>query len=325
MAINDAVDWSTDLGGGVARRPDPGGHVPVRRGDAVRARAVGPVGRPRRRRDRRQAAPPPGPQLPPDRDDSRVACSSRPGIGDRVDDKTRAMRGYEGPWIVPALETAGFAPETRQRRGDEPPPLRPRRRAAPGGWLARRSRTRRSSPSRPSGRSPSATTRGSSRRTSSPSSARRDLGQAGLGRRASTRSCPACPSCPTGGHSTGHQAVIVRGAGEGARTLAFFGDLLMRPWAANPRWVTVVRRLPARLGHPQGRAVRAGRRGGLDRGAVARGAPPDRTAGARPRPVRVRGSLGHPKVRVAPPGYGRGVIPGPRRRGPSSDTPSLAR
>ena len=43
---------------------------------------------------------------------------------------------------------------------------------------------------------------------------------------------------PTGGHSTGHQAVIVRGVGEGARTLAFFGDLLMRPWAANPRWVT---------------------------------------------------------------------------------------
>ena len=23
-----------------------------------------------------------------------------------------------------------------------------------------------------------------------------------------------------------------------ARTLAFFGDLFMRPWAANPRWVT---------------------------------------------------------------------------------------
>ena len=42
----------------------------------------------------------------------------------------------------------------------------------------------------------------------------------------------------TGGHSAGHQAVIVRGTGDGARTLAFFGDLLMRPWAANPRWVT---------------------------------------------------------------------------------------
>ncbi|MGP1674645.1 MAG: MBL fold metallo-hydrolase, partial [Candidatus Limnocylindrales bacterium] len=34
------------------------------------------------------------------------------GIGERVDDKTRAMRVYEGPAIVPALETAGFLPET---------------------------------------------------------------------------------------------------------------------------------------------------------------------------------------------------------------------
>ena len=54
---------------------------------------------------------------------------------------------------------------------------------------------------------------------------------------ANARSCPASRSC-TGGHSTGHQAVIVRGGGDGGRTLAFLGDLLMRPWAANPRWVT---------------------------------------------------------------------------------------
>ena len=38
----------------------------------------------------------------------------------------------------------------------------------------------------------------------------------------------------TGGHSKGHQAIVVRGTGEGARTLAFFGDLGMRPWSANP-------------------------------------------------------------------------------------------
>ena len=35
---------------------------------------------------------------------------------------------------------------------------------------------------------------------------------------------------PPGGHRPG--------TGDGARTLAFFGDLMMRPWAANPRWVT---------------------------------------------------------------------------------------
>lgn len=39
----------------------------------------------------------------------------------------------------------------------------------------------------------------------------------------------------TGGHSGGHQAVVVRGRD---RTVAFFGDLCMRPWSANPRWVT---------------------------------------------------------------------------------------
>src|SRR6266550_9246039 len=32
------------------------------------------------------------------------------GIGDRLDDKTRQMRGYEGPWIEPALQKAGFDP-----------------------------------------------------------------------------------------------------------------------------------------------------------------------------------------------------------------------
>jgi glyoxylase-like metal-dependent hydrolase (beta-lactamase superfamily II) len=42
----------------------------------------------------------------------------------------------------------------------------------------------------------------------------------------------------TGGHSKGHQAVVVRGTGPGATTLAFFGDLGMRPWSANPRWIT---------------------------------------------------------------------------------------
>jgi glyoxylase-like metal-dependent hydrolase (beta-lactamase superfamily II) len=38
----------------------------------------------------------------------------------------------------------------------------------------------------------------------------------------------------TGGHSGGHQAIVVRGP-EG--TVGFFGDLCMRPWSSNPRWV----------------------------------------------------------------------------------------
>ena len=38
----------------------------------------------------------------------------------------------------------------------------------------------------------------------------------------------------TGGHSGGHQAVVVRGPNG---TVGFFGDLCMRPWSAHPRWV----------------------------------------------------------------------------------------
>ncbi len=39
----------------------------------------------------------------------------------------------------------------------------------------------------------------------------------------------------TGGHSGGHQAVIVRGPNG---TVGFIGDLFMRPWGANPRWIS---------------------------------------------------------------------------------------
>jgi glyoxylase-like metal-dependent hydrolase (beta-lactamase superfamily II) len=46
---------------------------------------------------------------------------------------------------------------------------------------------------------------------------------------------PGVTVVPTGGHSAGHQGVVVRGRD---RTVAFFGDLCMRPWSANPRWVT---------------------------------------------------------------------------------------
>lgn len=46
---------------------------------------------------------------------------------------------------------------------------------------------------------------------------------------------PGVSVVPTGGHSGGHQGVVVRGR---RGTVAFFGDLAMRPWSANPRWVT---------------------------------------------------------------------------------------
>ncbi len=42
---------------------------------------------------------------------------------------------------------------------------------------------------------------------------------------------PGVSVVPTGGHSFGHQAIVVRGS---RGTVAFFGDLCMRPWSANP-------------------------------------------------------------------------------------------
>jgi glyoxylase-like metal-dependent hydrolase (beta-lactamase superfamily II) len=38
----------------------------------------------------------------------------------------------------------------------------------------------------------------------------------------------------TGGHTAGHQAVVVRGR---SGTVGFFGDLCMRPWSAEPTWL----------------------------------------------------------------------------------------
>ena len=53
MAMNDAVDWRADLGGGVHVALVQAGTFRSDAGHALRARAVGPVGRPRHRRDRR--------------------------------------------------------------------------------------------------------------------------------------------------------------------------------------------------------------------------------------------------------------------------------
>ena len=62
---------------------------------------------------------------------------------------------------------------------------------------------------------------------------------------------------PTGGHSFGHQAIVVRGAN---RTLGFFGDLFMRPWGANPRWVTAFDDFPSIRSRSRARCSPARRR-----------------------------------------------------------------
>lgn len=236
MPINDAVDWARDLGGGT--------RVALVRAGTFRSDAGALLG------------PVPwslwGGLVADELDDKRrllqvLNCLLietpagrvlvETGIGERVDEKTRAMRVYEGPAIVPALEAAGFHPDTvdvvamSHLHFDHA-----------GGLL-------RADGSRAFPRATIVAQRAewevalgdNPRLVASyvqPELALvRDWGAEGWADGA-REVLPGVSVVPTGGHSTGHQAIVVRGGGPGGRTLAFFGDLMMRPWAANPRWVT---------------------------------------------------------------------------------------
>jgi glyoxylase-like metal-dependent hydrolase (beta-lactamase superfamily II) len=157
------------------------------------------------------------------------------GIGERIDDKGRAMRRYEGDPIVPALHDAGFDPATVDvvamshlhfdhagglLLGDGTKAF-PRARiiAQRAEWeIALDSNSRIvASYDQPELR------------------LARDWG-AEAWADGEVEVMPGVSVVPTGGHSKGHQAIVVRAPG--GRTLAFFGDLCMRPWSANPRWIT---------------------------------------------------------------------------------------
>jgi glyoxylase-like metal-dependent hydrolase (beta-lactamase superfamily II) len=236
MAMNDAVDWAIELGGGThvalvqagTFRSDAGtlfGPVPwVLWGKLVEGEIDG---------DRRllQALNCLLVQTP----SGRVLVET--GIGERVDDKTRAMRSYEGPWIAASLEAVGFLPESVNvvalshlhfdhagglLRADG-------EKAFPHATIvAQKAEWEIALDENP--RLVASYVQPELKLVESWGKQGWADGEKEL--------LPGVSVVPTGGHSTGHQAVIVRGSGDGARTLAFFGDLLMRPWGANPRWVT---------------------------------------------------------------------------------------
>jgi glyoxylase-like metal-dependent hydrolase (beta-lactamase superfamily II) len=234
--MNDAVDWARDLGGGVSVALVQAGTF---RSDA--GTLFGPV---------------PwvlwGGLVTDEVDDKRRLLQAlncllietpsgralvETGIGERVDEKTRAMRDYEGPWIASALENAGFLPESVNvvamshlhfdhagglLRADGS-------RAFPHAKIvAQKAEWEVALGDNP--RLVASYVQPELRLVET-------LGKQGWAD-GEEEVMPGVSVVPTGGHSAGHQAVIVRGTGDGARTLAFFGDLLMRPWAANPRWVT---------------------------------------------------------------------------------------
>jgi glyoxylase-like metal-dependent hydrolase (beta-lactamase superfamily II) len=236
VPINDAVDWSLDLGGGVrvaliqagTFRSDAGtlfGPVPRILWDSLVTEEIDHEHRLLQALNCLLVETPAG----------RVLVET--GIGERVSDKVRDMRAYEGPPIAPALATAGFEPASvdivamSHLHFDH----------AGGLLLADGSRAFPRAKIVAQRAEWEIALRDNPRLVASYDQPEirlvRSWGEDGWadGER---EVLPGVSVVRTGGHSAGHQAIVVRGAGARARTLAFFGDLCMRPWAANPRWVT---------------------------------------------------------------------------------------
>lgn len=233
MPIDHAVDWSGDLGGGTrvsliqagSFRSDAGalfGPVPRILWDRLVSAEIDHEHRLLQALNCLLVETPAG----------RVLIET--GIGERLPDKIRDMRRYEGKPIVAAMTEAGFDPATVDlvvmshlhfdhagglMRADGKKAF-PRARivAQQAEW--------------------DIALTDNSRVVASYDQLELRLvqrwGKAGMVD-GDVELLPGVSVIRTGGHSKGHQAILVRGTN---RTLAFFGDLGMRPWSANPRWVT---------------------------------------------------------------------------------------
>jgi glyoxylase-like metal-dependent hydrolase (beta-lactamase superfamily II) len=229
---NDAVDWQTDLGGGTSValiqagtfRSDAGtlfGPVPW---VLWRPWAEGEIDENRRLLQALNC-------LLIETPAGRVLVET--GIGERMDEKNTAMRGYTGTPIVPAMREAGFDPASvdivamSHLHYDHAGGLllADGTRAFPRATIVAQ-------------RAEWEIALGDNSRVLASYDQPELRLVADWGAEGWAEGDPGVSVIRTGGHSAGHQALVVRGTGPGARALAFFGDLCMRPWAANPRWVT---------------------------------------------------------------------------------------
>lgn len=236
MALNDAVDWRRALGGGTTValiqagtfRTDVGailGPVPY----ILWRDIVG--GEPDEDRRLLQALN----CLLIETPGGRVLVET--GIGERLSEKGRRMRAYTGDPIVPALRTAGFDPTTIDLVA-----ISHLHYDHAGGLLLADGERAFPRASIVAQQAEWEVALGDNPRlvASYDQPELRLVHEWGAEGWADGEReiLPGVTVVPTGGHTAGHQAVVVRGGGRAGRTLAFFGDLCMRPWAANPRWVT---------------------------------------------------------------------------------------
>jgi len=232
VPIFDTVDWRTDLGGDVRVALVQAGTFSSDAGTVF-----GPV--PRVMWERLVEA-----ELNPDATltqalncllvetpSGRVLVET--GIGERMDEHHRTQRAVRGAPIVPALRSAGFDPETvdavavSHLHFDHAGGLL----LADGGRAFPRARfiAQRVEWDFALGENPRL-------KASYDQDELRLIEGWGLEGPADgfAEVLPGVEVIRTGGHSGGHQAIVVRGP---AGTLGFFGDLCMRPWSAHPRWV----------------------------------------------------------------------------------------
>lgn len=232
MGMREANDWFADLGGGTrvalvvagSFRSDAGvllGHVPRRLWQPLVDEEIDDQNRLRQALNCLLVETPAG----------RVLVET--GVGERLDEKASRMRGVEGRPILEAMHAARFDP-----RSVDVVALSHLHFDHAGGLLDRAGR-------RAFGRARIVAQRAeweiafddNPRIVAGYDQAELRLVQPFAAADAvdgQRELMPGVSVIATGGHTAGHQAIVVRGR---SASVAFFGDLCMRPWSAEPTWL----------------------------------------------------------------------------------------